>query len=108
MRVPHFASDEDLLPGHSTVLDPLPDLVLVLVDQRAVEVSVPDLERVRDGVAHLSGLGLPCAESDGGDADAVVEGEVGWDGFGHGAKRCLERGYGDEWCWCCLELPNRS
>jgi hypothetical protein len=108
MRVPHFTGDEDVLPGDSAVLDPLPDLVLVLVDQRAVEVSVPDLERVRDSVAHLPGLGLPCAESDRGDLDAVVQREVGWDGLGHCAKVSADRWDGDEWCGCCLELSSRS
>lgn len=61
IRVPHFGSDEDILPFHTAVFDPLPDLILVLVDEGAVEVPVAYLEGVGDGGADFSGLSLPGA-----------------------------------------------
>ncbi len=46
VRVPQLAGDEDVRSGDATVLDALPDLVLVHVDEGAIEVSVADRQGV--------------------------------------------------------------
>lgn len=59
VRVPQLARDEDLLPGHARVLDALPDLVLVHVDECCVNVAVSVLKSDRDRVAYLARRRLP-------------------------------------------------
>ena len=43
------------------------------VDKSPINVLVPRLQRMRDRTSHLSRLGLPCPEADGGDGGASVE-----------------------------------
>jgi hypothetical protein len=61
MRVPQLAGDEDLFSRHSAVFDPLPDLILVAVDQSGVDVTIPVLQSERDRRADLPWFGLPGA-----------------------------------------------
>ena len=70
---PDFTRDKDFFPGDTGILDSLPDLVLVLVAQRAVQMGITILQSVRDGLTDLSGLGLPGAQADSGDRGASVE-----------------------------------
>jgi len=60
ISVPQLARDEYFLPGHPAVLDPLTNLIFILVDQCAVEVSVTGLESVGDSVSNLARGSLPC------------------------------------------------
>jgi hypothetical protein len=59
VRVPQLAGDEDLFSWHSAVLNSLPDLTLVTVNQSGVDMAIPVLQSERDRRADLSWLGLP-------------------------------------------------
>lgn len=80
--VPDFGADEDVLPLDGgvlleEVLQGLANLILVLVEPCAVQVSVTRLQRNGDGVVRLA-LGTLVAkgtEADSGDLNTVGEGE---------------------------------
>jgi hypothetical protein len=58
-RIVQLGRDPDLLARHSRVLDALPDLALVAVRERRVDVAVAGVEGGLDGVADGAGFGLP-------------------------------------------------
>jgi hypothetical protein len=61
ISTPQLARNENLPARDAAIPDPLPDLVLVAIDERGVNVAVPVREGVRDGRADLAGLGPPGA-----------------------------------------------
>ena len=69
----HLGCQEKLLTVDTRLLDALSDLGLVLIDVCAVDMPVSDVDRVLDGFRDLSGLSLPCTESDSRDRCASVE-----------------------------------
>lgn len=88
--LPHLCADEqvlalDVLVRVQELLDPGSYLVLVLVEPRAVEVSVTRLESSDDGAVRLAGGtdGGEGAKAEGGHGGAAVELDEGG-GDGHG------------------------
>lgn len=95
VRVPQLGGDENLLARDTGIIDALPDLVLILVNERSVNVTVPVLESEGDGFADLSRRRLPGAfgsaesasgwqagvhtKGNGRDLGTGVEGDVGGD-----------------------------
>lgn len=73
--VVELGGQPNLVAGHARGLDALADFLLVAVGGGSVNVTVAGLEGSLDGGTDLSGLGLPCSETDGGDLVAGVEGE---------------------------------
>lgn len=57
--VGELRSEEERLAGHARRLDAFPDLGLIRVRSRGVDVLVPVLESELDGVLDLAGRGLP-------------------------------------------------
>lgn len=72
--VPQLGRDEDVLAGNAGVLDARSDLILVAVNEGSIDMLVASLEGLCDGLLDLSRLGLPGAEAELGDLDAVVTG----------------------------------
>lgn len=58
-RVPELGRDEDLFPRDTRVLDSLANFILVLVDERTVEMTIAILEGVGDRLTNLPGRRLP-------------------------------------------------
>lgn len=61
MRVPCLACDEDIRSWYPTIFDAHADLVLILINQGAIEVTITILQSERYSVSNLSGLCLPSA-----------------------------------------------
>lgn len=66
-RIVQLGGEPNLGSGHAGGLDALADLLLVAVAIGRVNVAVAGAECGLDGVLDLAGLGLPCAQADGGD-----------------------------------------
>jgi hypothetical protein len=72
-RVVELGRQPDLLAGDAAVLDAAPDLSLVAVGQRRVNMAVAGAQGDLDRLLDLVGGGLPGPEPDGGDGGARVE-----------------------------------
>ncbi len=59
--IPHLAGDEYLGAGNARVSNALPNLVLILIDECAIEVTISTLQSMGYRFANLSWLGLPRA-----------------------------------------------
>src|SRR5690606_24280846 len=76
--VPELGGDEDLLARHAALADRLADVLLVAVDPSGIDVPVAELERPLHRLLRLAaGLCAVDAESEDGDAVAVVERDAG-------------------------------
>ena len=73
--VVELGGQPDLVAGNARGLDALAYFFLVAVGGGSVNVTVAGLEGGLNGGTDLSGLGLPCSETDGGDLVAGVEGK---------------------------------
>ena len=76
--------EEELLSRHAGRGQPAPDLLLVAVGARGVDVPVADRERVLDCLLALGPLDLPGAEAELGDGRALDL---------EGAHGCVDRGH---------------
>ena len=90
--VPELGGDEDVLALQAGdlfqgLLDPLGDLLLVLVDLGQVEVAVAGLEGLEDALADLTGGSLPGAVAKG--RDLVPGGEGGGSSSRHVGRASL-------------------
>lgn len=72
---PHFRLDEHLVTVHARCAKALPDLTLVHVRGRGVDVPVPRAQRRLDRIRRIVLRTLENAEAEGRHSDAVVEGE---------------------------------
>ena len=71
VRVRHLRGQEDLVPRHAAVGDPAPDLALVLVRARGVDLAVSDLQRVPHAVRRIRPRDQPSPEPEGRNARAL-------------------------------------
>ncbi len=67
----HLRREEDLVAVHVAVGDGPPDLLLVAVHLRGVDVAVAELEGVADRLVALPSLELPGPEAERGDPHAL-------------------------------------
>lgn len=72
--VVQLGGEPDLVAGDARVLDTGTNLGLVAVGEGGIDVTVAGEKGIPHGHANLIGLGLPCAQTDGGDLVAGVEG----------------------------------
>ena len=72
---PDFRLEEDVLTGYAGAADALADLALVAVSGGGIDVPVADAQRGLDRVGGLLRGGLEDAQTDGGQFDAVVQGQ---------------------------------
>ena len=70
--VRHLRGQEDLVARHAALGDPAPDLALVLVRARGVDLPVADLQRVADAVRRVLSGHQPRPVSDGRNAGRPV------------------------------------
>ena len=78
---PDLGLEEDVGAVEAGGADRVADLALVAVGGGGVDVAVAGVERGADGVAGLVGRRLEDAEAEGGQLDAVVEGQGVHDGL---------------------------
>lgn len=72
--VPELGDEGDFFPLDAGLGDADADLLLVPVDQGAVDMAVSDTQRFFDSLLDLSSGGLPGTKADLGDDEAVVAG----------------------------------
>jgi hypothetical protein len=72
--VPELGDEGDFFPLDAGLGDTDADLLLVPVDQGAVDMAVSDTQRFFDSLLDLSCSGLPGTKADLGDDEAVVAG----------------------------------
>lgn len=68
-RQPYFFSWD------TGVSDSLPNFMLVPIGKRGIDMTISLVKSNLDRVAHFVGLTLPCAEADGWNLVAGIEGE---------------------------------
>ena len=74
-RIIQFGRQPYLFSWDTGVFDPLPNFMLIPISKRSIDMTISLLKSNLDRVAHFVGLALPCAQTDGWNLVAGIEGE---------------------------------